>query len=183
MNGPTKALALPGAPGRMRLLLRLALLLSAMTLLLPGALAAQGMEVSLPVGPQAPDVQLEDLDGNVVQLSDLTDGRPAVIEFWASWCKDCEALMPQMKEIHARGDVSVVAVAVGVGQSIRRVRRHLERDDPGYPHLWDGEGAAVRAFQAPTTSIILVLDADGVVRYTGVGPDQDIVAAVESLSR
>ena len=143
MNNRRASAVLPDEAGRLRLLLRLALLLSILTLLLPGTLAAQGMEVSLPVGTEAPDVELEDLDGNLVQLSDLTDGKPAVIEFWASWCKDCEALMPQMKEIHARGDVSVVAVAVGVGQSLRRVRRHLDRDDPGYPHLWDGEGAAV----------------------------------------
>ena len=150
---------------------------------LPGGLAAQDAGVSLPTGTAAPKAQLEDLEGNPVQLSDYYQGKPTVIEFWASWCKDCEALMPQMKEIHSRwgGEVNVVAVAVGVGQSVRRVRRHLERDDPGYPHLWDGKGEAVRAFKAPTTSVVVILDAQGRVAYTGVGPDQDLVGAVEEV--
>jgi Redoxin len=72
-------------------------------------------------------------------------------------------------------------VAVAVSQSVRRVRRYLEDHDPGYPYLYDALGAAVRAYEAPATSVVVLLDADGRVAYTGVGPDQDLVAAVESL--
>jgi len=46
--------------------------------------------------------------------------------------------------------------------------------------LWDGNGAAVRAFQAPSTSYIAVLDSKGRVVYTGVGEDQNIEAAMET---
>jgi hypothetical protein len=44
--------------------------------------------------------------------------------------------------------------------------------------LWDGQGAAVRAFQAPATSYVVVLDADGKVAYTGIGGDQEIERAL-----
>ena len=74
-----------------------------------------------------------------------------------------------------------MAVAVGVSQSVRRVKRHLEDHDPGYPYLFDKRGAAVRAYNATTTAIVVMLDADGKVAYTGVGTDQDILGAVESL--
>jgi predicted transcriptional regulator len=88
-----------------------------------------------------------------------------------------------MDEIQERyGDeINVVAVAVGVSQSVRRVKRHLEAHDPGYTYLWDGRGAAVRAYNATTTSIVVMLDADGNVAYTGVGTAQDLVGAVERL--
>jgi predicted transcriptional regulator len=77
--------------------------------------------------------------------------------------------------------VNVVAVAVGVSQSVRRVKRHLEDHDPGYPYLWDARGAAVRAYNATTTSIVVMLDEAGKVAYTGVGTQQDLVGAVERL--
>ena len=150
----------------------------------PGVLRAQSGGVSLALGTQAPGAELETLDGEPVQLLDyVEEGKPTVIEFWASWCEQCEALQPELDAVQARhGDaVNIVAVAVGVSQSPRRVRRHLEDHDPGYPFLYDARGNAVRAYNASTTSIIVVLDGDGRVAYTGVGPEQDLMGAVQAV--
>lgn len=152
----------------------------------PVAYAQAGGEgsVSLAIGTQAPSAALEDLEGAAIDLLDYVEaGKPALIEFWATWCEQCEAIQPQLDEIQARhGDrLNVVAVAVGVSQSIRRVKRHLEGHDPGYPYLWDARGGAVRAYNATVTSIVVMLDADGRVAYTGVGTEQDLVGAVETL--
>ncbi|MDH3207813.1 MAG: TlpA family protein disulfide reductase [Gemmatimonadota bacterium] len=150
----------------------------------PPALSAQSGGVSLALGTPGPGAELQDLEGNTVQLLDYVEaGKPTVIEFWATWCEQCEALQPQFDQLQARygSEVNVVAVAVGVSQSVRRVRRHLEDHDPGYPFLYDARGAAVRAYNASTTSIVVMLDADGKVAYTGVGTDQDLLRAAESL--
>jgi thiol-disulfide isomerase/thioredoxin len=139
--------------------------------------------VSLPIGTQAPSAVLEDLEGKEVDLLQLLDGRPALIEFWATWCEQCEALQPQIDQIQATyGDrMNVVAVAVAVAQSVRRVQRHVADAGHDYPFLYDARGAAVRAYQAPTTAVVVLLDADGKVAYTGVGPSQDLVGAVERV--
>jgi thiol-disulfide isomerase/thioredoxin len=140
-------------------------------------------EVSLPIGTVAPGAALQDLEGNPVELADYVRGKPAIIEFWATWCELCERLQPQLDRIQAQlGErVNIVAVAVGVAQTARRVERHLEEHDPGYPYLFDARGAAVRAYNATTTSIVVMLDAEGKVAYTGVGGDQDLVAAAQRL--
>lgn len=150
-------------------------------LLTPAPMHGQGLGPE--IGTRAPDVALEDLDGNPVQLLDFIRGRPALIEFWASWCANCEALQPQLDRIQARwgDDIAVVAVAVAVGQSQRRVRRHVEEHGAGYPYLWDARGEAVRAYKAATTSIIVLVDPRGEVVYTGVGSQQDLVSAVQRL--
>lgn len=152
---------------------------------LPFAGLAQSGEgsVSLPVGTPAPAASLEDLEGNGVELADYTAGGPALIEFWATWCEQCEALQPELDDVKARyGDrLRIVAVAVGVAQTPRRIQRHLEEHDPGYPFLFDARGAAVRAYNASTTSIVVLLDGEGRVAYTGVGPSQDLMGAVERL--
>ncbi len=151
----------------------------------PASAVAQSGEgqVSLAIGSPAPDVTLEDLDGGELSLLSVVDGRPALIEFWATWCENCEALQPQLDQIHAdHGDeLAVVAVAVAVAQSQRRVRRHVEEHGAGYPYLWDGRGDAVRAYNATTTSVVVLLNAEGTVVYTGVGGDQDLVGAVREL--
>jgi len=139
--------------------------------------------VSLALGTVAPGAALHDLDGNDVDLIDFVKGKPAIIEFWATWCEQCEALQPQFDAIQATyGDrLNIVAVAVGVAQTVRRVQRHLEDHDPGYPYLFDTRGAAVRAYNATTTSIVVMVDAGGKVAYTGVGTQQNLRAAVERL--
>lgn len=147
----------------------------------PTAAAAQERgELGIALGERPELVEIEDLQGNKVSLAQYMEGRPALIEFWARWCELCEALYPQMVDVHARyGDrVGILAVAVAVAQSQRSVRRHLENEPVDFPVLWDEGGRAVRAFLAPGTSYIVVLNAEGTVVYTGSGANQDIEAAV-----
>ena len=131
-----------------------------------------------PAGPTLPDVQ-----GGEVDLSDYLGNGPVLLEFWATWCENCEDLHPDMLEAHRLyGDrVDFFAIAVAVGQSERRVRSHLEDHPVPYPTLWDSRGEAVRAFETPATSYIVILDAEGTVAYTGIGRDQDIDAAIRGV--
>jgi thiol-disulfide isomerase/thioredoxin len=145
---------------------------------------SESQEISLPLGSKAPAAALEDLDGNAVQLLDyLEEGKPTLIEFWASWCENCEALQPQLDQIQSRwgSQINIVAVAVAVSQSLRRVRLHVEEHRPGYPYLWDGKGEAVRAFNVLGTSVVVLLDEGGKVVYTGTGGGQDLVGKVAEL--
>ncbi len=164
-----------------------ALLLAAALLFLPGGLGAQSTRIGIEVGatPEGPSLERLDEPGGVVDLSSSIGERPILLEFWATWCENCEALHPQMLEAYDKfGDeVDFYAVAVGVNQSPRRIRRHLEKMPLPFPVLWDEKGAGVRAFQAPNTSYIVILDSAGRVTYTGTGADQDIEAAIRTALR
>lgn len=167
-------------PARAARVLGLALLASA---LLPHPAAAQ--EVGLPLGSRPEPVVIEDLDGTPVDLADYIGRKPVLLEFWATWCPLCSALEPRIAAAKERfgDDVDFLIVSVAVNQSPRSIRRHLEKHPPPGRVLWDTQGRATRAFMAPTTSYVVVLDAEGRVAYTGVGDDQDIVAAVERAVR
>jgi thiol-disulfide isomerase/thioredoxin len=140
-------------------------------------------EVGIQRGSEAPAVEVDGLDGGKVDLGEFIGVKPVLIKFWATWCEQCEQLAPSLdRAVERYGDqVAFFAVAVGVGQSKRAVRRHVERHSPGYPFLFDSNGAAVRAFQAPTTAYVVIIDAEGKVAYTGVGGNQDLLSAVESV--
>ena len=148
-------------------------------LLAPALLPAQDV-IGIPVGQTPPAVTLENLSGDTVSLSRWVGKKPVIVEFWATWCPICEELLPRMEAAQKQyGDrAEFVVVAVAVNQSKNSVRRHIEKHPMPFTFLWDANGAAVRAFQAPSTSYIAVLDASGKVVYTGVGEDQDIEAAL-----
>ena len=148
--------------------------------LLPALLRAQDV-IGIPVGETPPAVTLESLSGDSVALSQWIGKKPVIVEFWATWCPICAELLPRMEAAQKKyGDkAEFLVVAVAVNQSKNTVRRHLDKHPMPFTFLWDGNGAAVRAFQAPSTSYIAVLDAKGRVVYTGVGEDQDIEAALQ----
>lgn len=154
-------------------------------LLVPAGLHAQtpSRGYGLALGAPAPSVSVQDLNGNAVELLDLVRGQPALIEFWATWCEFCQKLQPQLDRIQKEhgNRIKVVAVAVGVNQTLRRIQRHLEAHDPGYPYVYDSRGSAVRAYQAVATSIVTILDSQGKVAYVGVGPAQKLEEAVAEV--
>jgi len=140
--------------------------------------------VGLPLGTAPDAVQLEDLDGNLVDLASVVGTRPVLLEFWATWCEICRALEPKMLAAHQRfGDrVEFLVIAVGVNQNPRSIRRHLEGHVPPFRFLYDARGRATRAYRAPTTSYIVMLDTEGRVAYTGVGADQDLERALARVA-
>jgi len=160
---------------------RLLALATACVLALPVALA--GQDVGLPLGTAAPAVTLADLDGKAVDLGQYLGKQPVLLEFWATWCPLCKALEPSLKAAHAKYGTKVkfVAVGVGVNETPASIKRHLANHPLPFPVLYDANGAAVRAYQAPTTSYIVVVDRAGKVVYTGAGAEQDITTVLQRL--
>jgi peroxiredoxin len=156
-----------------------------MTAALAGGLRAQTQDViGLPLGSVPPAVTIEDLHGAPVDLGRWMGKQPVLLEFWAAWCPQCAELLPRMEAARVRfGErVAFLVVAVAVNQTKRSVQRHLERHPMRFTFLWDANGAAVRAFQAPTTSYVVVLDSGGKVVYTGTGAEQELEAALEKAT-
>jgi thiol-disulfide isomerase/thioredoxin len=142
-------------------------------------LSAQDVGLRAGVIPAAATVQ--DTSGAAVDLTARYVGKkPALFEFWATWCEICQALLPRMEAAQRRfgRQVDFVVVGVGVNQSLNSMRRHLANHPMPFAFYYDNAGAAVRAFEAPATSYIVIVDARGRVAYTGSGADQDIDGAI-----
>ncbi len=150
--------------------------------LLAAPLAAQ--ESGIAVGSKAPVLAVNDLDGKAVDLGQWIGKKPVILEFWATWCENCEALLPRLTAARKQhGDkVEFIGINVTVNQTPARVRRYMEQHELPFRVLYDESGASTRAYEAQATSFVVIIDAAGVVRYTGIGAEQKFETALTSVA-
>jgi peroxiredoxin len=148
------------------------------------ATPAAGQEAELALGARAPAVTVKDLEGTPVSLAQYIGKQPLFLEWWATWCEQCDALLPRVRAAHAEvGDkVAFFGINVAVNQSPERVRRYVESSKPPFRTLYDHEGESTRAYAAPTTSYVVIVDRAGRVAYTGTGGDQEFLGALRRVA-
>jgi thiol-disulfide isomerase/thioredoxin len=141
---------------------------------------ARAQDTGLPLGSTAPSAKLQTLDGKTVDLAQVVGKGPAVVEFWATWCENCEQLLPALQRAYTTyGDrVKFVGVSVSVNQSVQRVKLHVAKHGVPGMQLFDTKGEATGNWDVPATSHVVVIDKRGKVVYTGVGGTQDLDAAI-----
>ena len=147
------------------------------------ATPALSQDLGIEVGSKAPAVIVHTLDGKQVDLGQYIGKKPMLIEFWATWCGNCRELMPALLEAEKKygKNVKFLALAVAINQSPERVRRFIAAHPVPHETLYDTEGRAAGAFDAPATSYVVVLDKTGKVVYTGLGGKQDLEAALKKI--
>lgn len=141
-----------------------------------------GVEYGLRAGNTAYDFQLEDMDGNTVNLSDFR-GQKVFLNFWASWCPPCRVEMPHLQEFHEEND-DVVVLGVNVMSSESNPENAGDFvDELGltFPNVY-GVDEVVDLFLVESLPTSYFIGTDGTVYERVVGPvTKDILEARFSL--
>jgi len=150
-----------------------------------GTAPLRAQESGIAVGANAPVVTVRDLDGKAVDLGQYIGKKPVFLEFWATWCELCEELLPRVRAAKAAyGDqVEFLGVNVTINQSRDRVRQYLEQHQPPFRTLYDEEGTSTRAYEAPATSYVVIVDRSGKIAYTGSGGTQEFDAVLRRITQ
>ena len=110
------------------------------------------------------DVALTDMEGQTVQLFDLT-GKPMVLHFWATWCGICEQEMPDWESLYQEfGDeVTFVMVDVvdGVDETVEKGKAYLEENGYTFPAYFDTQGEAAYVYGVTGLPATLFVDSEG----------------------
>jgi thiol-disulfide isomerase/thioredoxin len=149
-----------------------------------GAESAVAQEEGVETGARAPAVVVKDLEGRPRDLGAVLGSKPVLLEFWATWCTSCQAMMPTLRAMREKfGDaVEFYGVNVTISETRDGVRQYVKEHAPPFETLYDEEGVAARAYDPPATSYIVITDAAGKVVYTGSGGQQNLEPALRQVT-
>ncbi|MEE8374213.1 MAG: TlpA disulfide reductase family protein [Dehalococcoidia bacterium] len=121
------------------------------------------------VGHPAPDFVLEDLDGNLVRLSDFR-GKVVLINFWTTWCPACRIEMPEIEAVHQEyKDKGVVVLGVDPLEDEGTIRRYIQQGGFSWTILLDITGEVARDYEITAIPTSFFLDTEGIIRVVNVG--------------
>ena len=128
-----------------------------------GEAAVEGEGESAP--QPAPDFTVYDAEGNGITLSVLMDGKPTVLNFWASWCGPCRSEMPHIQEAYERlgGEVSFVMINMTDGQreTQESAEEYMAESGWTFPIYFDSDYDAAMTYGAYSLPQTYFIDAEG----------------------
>ncbi|WP_104990414.1 TlpA family protein disulfide reductase [Deinococcus sp. NW-56] len=123
------------------------------------------------VGKPAPEFTLESLDGAQVSLAAL-QGRPVVLNFWASWCEPCREEAPLFRELgEKRGGENGPAILGILFQETKEqnARDFIREYALAYPNLRDpGIKTGINYGVAGIPETVFI-DQEGIIRHVDRG--------------
>jgi cytochrome c biogenesis protein CcmG, thiol:disulfide interchange protein DsbE len=143
--------------------------------------AVQSQMIGRPV-PQftAPQVLA---DKPALAAADFADGRPKLVNFFASWCVPCIAEAPVLMELKKRG---VPIVGIAVRDRPADVAQFLSRHGDPFERIGADETSKLQlAFGSAGVPETFIVDGRGLIRMEHVGPIEpheipQILRAVEA---
>ena len=121
------------------------------------------------------DWKLPGLDGNPIDLPGLR-GKAVLIQFWASWCPDCNREMPAVldayRQFHERG---LEIVGISLDKDKAALLATLKKKHIAWPQFFDGkywENEVAVRYGVKGIPELWLVDATGRIVATGVQADQ-----------
>lgn len=125
------------------------------------AIGGSGGSAVAEIGAPAPDFTVDLLEGGSFSLSEhiANDGRPLIINLWASWCVPCREEMPDLSAF-AEENADIAIVGVAVEDQLEAARAFGAEIDPVYP-LAFGDEAFDQTYPNFGLPVTYFLDGDG----------------------
>ena len=139
---------------------------------------------------QLPSVMLKNIDGTTVQSETLNnDGKPFIIDFFATWCKPCNRELSAIAEVYEdwqeETGVKIFAVSIDQAQNIHKVKPLVDQNEWEYEVLLDPNSDLLKALGGQMIPFVVVVDGNGnvVSKHSGYndGAENELIEEVRGL--
>lgn len=140
---------------------------------------------------QMPAVTLKTIDGKTVRTDTLSNnGKPIIIDFFATWCKPCNRELKAINEVYEdwqeETGVKLIAVSIDQAQNVNKVKPLVDENAWPYEVLLDTNGELKRALGIQMIPYTLILDGEGkiVYKHNGYtdGAEQELIDKVREIT-
>ncbi|MDD7369028.1 MAG: TlpA disulfide reductase family protein [Berryella intestinalis] len=137
------------------------------------------------VGGKAADFSFSDADGHKTSLSAIRDGKPTVVNFWATWCPYCIKEMGAFQSLYERYGDRVNFVMLNVADTSGEAaagKAYVKDKGLSFPAYYDLEHAGSRAYNVSGLPTTLIIGADGTLLRNGAGAisEDDFAKKIEA---
>lgn len=131
---------------------------------------------------EAPDFTVYDSEGNKVSLSDL-QGKPVVMNFWASWCTYCEDEFPYFEDAYERYGDEVTFMMINASETQDVIDTYIDEEGYSFPVYNDAERDAATKYDISSVPATYFIDENGRIakEIIGATDKETILANVSEL--
>lgn len=117
-------------------------------------------------GSRMPNAMVQTLEGRKVDAATFSnDGKPIIVNFWATWCAPCKKELSAIAEVYedwqARTGVKLIAVSIDDARSMARVAPYVNGQDWDYEVYLDPNGDLKRALNVNNVPHTFLIDGKG----------------------
>lgn len=117
------------------------------------------------------------LEGKPVPL--FAEGKPVLLDFWASWCVPCRFAVPELNQIAKdHPNVRVIGVNADDPGDFENARRFIKVTKMEYPSIVDIPDQISDRLQVDALPTLILLDAKGQEIRRWIGAPEDLRAQI-----
>lgn len=137
-----------------------------------------------------PVVDLKTLDGKTISSSTFNNnGKPYVINFWATWCQPCVRELTNIAEVYddwmEETGVKIIAISIDDSRSMARVAPFVHGKDWSYEVYCDPNGDFQRAMNVVNPPYNFLVDGNGKIVWLhntyADGDENELYAQIKKL--
>jgi len=130
---------------------------------------------------KAPDFSLKELNGETITLSQYRGEKPVILDFFATWCPNCQRDMPKLSKWYEKYSSQVEVIGINLQESEGKVKSFIDSRGISFPIVLDPGSKTASAYGVRYTNLHVLIDKDGnIVReIPGDIKESDIKALAE----
>ena len=125
------------------------------------------------VGTAAPDFKMKTPEGKTLQLSKFAKGKTVVLDFWASWCRDCRKDAPEVVRMYEKyRQYGIEFVGISMDTDVEAWKKAIGQFGITYPQVSElkkfKETDIAKAYGVNWIPSMVVIGPDGQVKLSTV---------------